>query len=177
VGSFVWVDDYKAPPSGVADGYVIKPGDVVDVRVFEQDRMSGKGRVRSDGKVTLPFLNDVAAAGFTPFALSQQLQTRLKQFINSPVVTVSVEEAKPSPISVMGKVTRPGQFPYEAGTGVLQALALAGGPNDFARRDHIFVIRKIPEAQRIRFTYEKLLRAEGPGATFVLQEGDVVVVE
>jgi polysaccharide export outer membrane protein len=77
----------------------------------------------------------------------------------------------------MGKVTRPGQFPFETGIGVLQALALAGGPNDFARRDHIFVIRKIPEAQRIRFTYEKLLRAEGPGATFVLQEGDVVVVE
>ena len=176
-GRFIWVTEYKQPAARSAEEYVIKPGDLVDVRVFEQDRMSGRSRVRSDGRVTLPFLNDVAAAGFTPSALSQQLQTRLKQFINSPVVTVSVEEARPAPISVMGKVGRPGQYPYEPKAGVLQALALAGGPNDFAHRDRIFVLRKTPEPVRIRFTYDSLLRGEGPATAFVLQEGDVVVVE
>ncbi len=176
-GSFVWVDAYAPPGPVGAQGYVIRPGDLVDVRVFNQDQMSGKSRVRSDGKVTLPFLNEVVAGGYTPFALSQQLQTRLKEFINAPVVTVSVEEAKPAPISVVGQVARPGQYAFEPGTGVLQALALAGGPNDFAHKDRIFVLRRNPTSVRIRFRYDGLLRGDGKAGSFLLEGGDVLVVE
>ena len=127
--------------------------------------------------MTLPFLNDVVAAGLSPPALTRDLQVRFKQFINAPLVTVGVEEAPPSPISVMGKVAKPGQFSFEPGSGVAQALALAGGLNDFAHRDRIYVLRREAEPVRIRFTYEKLTRAEGKAATFSLREGDVVVVE
>src|SRR5512140_2351272 len=90
-GKFVWVQDYKSP-AAAAEGYVIGPGDLLDVRVFQQEGMSAKVRVRPDGKVSLPFLNDVEAAGYAPAVLAAQLQTRLKDFINTPVVTVSLEE-------------------------------------------------------------------------------------
>lgn len=179
-GAFVWVDGYAPPRASGEPVYVIKPNDLVDVRVFNQEQMSGKARVRSDGKMTLPFLNDVEAAGYSPGVLAQQLQTRLKDFINAPVVTVSVEEAKPAPVSVLGKVARPGQYQLEPNSGVVQVLALAGGTTEFARRDGIFVLRQQPDRAapvRIRFHTRALLRGEGQDAAFTLQGGDVVIVE
>jgi polysaccharide export outer membrane protein len=179
-GRFVWIDAYERPTGSAETTYQIKAGDVLDVRVFNQEQMSGKARVRSDGKVTLPFLNDVEAAGYAPGVLAQQLQTRLKDFINAPLVTVAVEEAKPAPISILGQVARPGQYALEAPLGVLQALALAGGTGEFARRDGVYVLRARPDQEaplRIRFHTRALLRGEGPAASFRLQGGDVIVVE
>jgi len=179
-GKYVWVDDLpetapSAPPS--AAGYVLAPGDVISVRVYNQDGMSNKGRIRADGKISLPFLNDIQAAGYTPTALAQQLQTRLKDFVNLPIVTVSLEEARALSISVLGQVLKQGNFQVEPGTRLTQVLALAGGLNDFAHRDRIFVLRSASAPQRIRFTWDAITRAEGRAALFVLQSGDVVVVE
>jgi len=176
-GNYVWVDAYPAKPEAAKEALVIKPGDVLDVRVLNQEQVSGKTRVRSDGKVTLPFLNEVQAAGLAPAALAQDLQTRLKSFFNTPVVTVAVEEAKPHPISVMGQVVRPGQYAQENATTVLQALALAGGLTEFAKKDRIFVLRAGPPQERIRFRYDGLVQPRGPAASFRLQGGDVVVVD
>lgn len=175
-GSFVWVDVYRPRGGSAKEALVVKAGDVIDVRVFNQEQMSGKVRVRSDGKVTLPFLNEVDAAGQTPGALAQQLQARLKDFINTPMVTVAVEEAK-LPISVMGQVARPGQYPLDNAATVLQALALAGGLNEFAKKDRIFVLRAGPPQERIRFRYASLQAPQSPAASFRLIGGDVVVVD
>ncbi len=177
IGSFVWVDQYTLPANESGEDFQIKAGDLLDVRVFNQDKMSGKGRVRSDGKVSLPFLNDVTAAGYTPVGLAQQLQTRLKEFINAPVVTIAVEEAKPAPISIVGNVVRPGQYSIDANPGVLQALAVAGGMTEFAHRSRIFVLRAQPAPVRIRFTYRSLVRGEARAARFRMRGGDVLVVE
>lgn len=182
VGDYVWAD-YIAEPANPADAeYVIAPGDVLGVRVFNQEGMSGRARVRSDGKISLPFVNDVEAAGQTPTGLARRLQARLKEFINNPVVTVSLEEAGPIQVSVLGEVAHPGVFPVQTGANVLQALAAAGGLTPFADRDRIFVLRKTPAGSkapvvRVRFTYEKLAHAEGRSASFRLRDGDVVVVE
>jgi len=177
-GPYVWVHQYAPKTDAASAEFQIRPGDLLDVRVFNQDKMSGKARVRSDGKVSLPFLNDVTAAGYTPVALAQQLQTRLKEFINAPVVTVAVEEAKPAPISVVGNVAKPGQYSAEANGGVLQALAAAGGMTEFAHRDRIFVLRdQSATTTRIRFSYRSLLRGEAPATRFQLRPGDVLVVE
>ncbi len=177
-GSFVWVDDFKGARAAPT-GYVIEPGDVLNVRVFQQENMSARARVRSDGKVSLPFLNDVTAAGFTPVVLAQQLQVRLKDFINTPVVTISLEEPKVMPISILGEVSKPGVYNLEPGSGVLQALASAGGFTEFARKDSIFVLRKGVKVSptRIRFTYDALSRAEGQAPSFTLENRDVIVVE
>jgi polysaccharide export outer membrane protein len=176
-GSYVWVDAYPLRPEAAKEALVIKPGDVIDVRVLNQDQVSGKARVRSDGKVALPFLNEVQAAGMAPGALAQDLQARFKSFFTTPVVTVSVEEAKPRPISVMGQVERPGQYALDNASTVLQALALAGGLTEFAKNDRIFVLRAGPPQERIRFRYEALVQPRGPAASFRLQGGDVVVVD
>jgi polysaccharide export outer membrane protein len=177
-GVFTWVDDYSdAIP--VDSEYVIRPGDLVNVRVFGQESMSGRSRVRADGKISMPFLNDVIAAGFTPVILSAQLQTRLKDFINNPVVTISLEEVRQVPVSVLGEVLRPGVYNFDPSAGVLQAIASAGGFSNFASRD-IFLMRTALGAdkpQRIRFDYEQVVRAQGRGAAFRLKAGDVLIVE
>lgn len=176
-GAFVAVEEYALPTSSE---YVLAPGDVISVRVFQQDAMSARVKVRNDGVVTLPLVNDWAAAGKTPKALGTELEGKLKDFINTPVVTIFVEESRPNTVSVLGEVSRPGVVTLEAGAGVLQALAAAGGLTDFAHRDGIFVLRKVsgePQAQRIRFTWDSLSRGEGKAARFTLQTQDTVVVE
>jgi polysaccharide export outer membrane protein len=175
VGRYVWVDDFKEPAADT--DYVIAAGDLLSVRVYGQEAMSGRARVRSDGRISLPFLDDVEAAGLSPPVLAQQLQTRLKDVIKLPVVTVAVEEPRPRTISVLGEVTRPGLYPLEPGAGALQALASAGGLTEFAKRDRIFILRRAAETLRIRMRFEALARAEGSAPTFRLQPGDVVVVE
>ncbi len=182
LGEYVWVDDLAEPAAFTESEYVVAPGDLLAVRVFNQEGMSGRARVRVDGRISLPFVNDVEAAGQTPAALARRLQVKLKEFINNPVVTVSLEEAGPIQVSVLGEVAHPGVYHVQAGANVLQALAAAGGLGPYASRDRIFLLRKSPAESkallvRIRFTYEKLAHAEGRAAAFRVRDGDVVVVE
>ena len=177
-GEYVWVDQFPVssrPPVGSA--YVIEPGDTISVRVYNQDGMSARVKVREDGKVSLLFLNDVQAAGHTPKAFADQLQVRLKEFIVNPVVNVSLEEARPFEVFVVGEVARAGRVALEPHGTVLQALAAAGGLTENANRDRIFVVRTSPEPARIRFRYDSLTRLEGRSATFLLRPGDTIVVE
>jgi polysaccharide export outer membrane protein len=175
IARFVWVDQYEAPPT-TERGTIIRPGDSVDVRVLGQDQFSAKVRVRSDGYVTLPFVGDLVAAGRTPTALGELVQEKVREYVNSPVVAVNLEEAPPGPISVMGEVARPGQQAFTAGIGILDALAQAGGLTPYAHKDRVFVLRNQPTV-RIRFDIDRLVRGEGKGPTFVLDPGDIIVVE
>jgi polysaccharide export outer membrane protein len=183
LGEYVWVDAYKDEAPAAKTGYAISPGDLISVRVWNQDNLSGKARVRSDGMISLPFVNDVKAAGLEPTSLATRLQTKLKEYVVKPVVTVSVEEAAPIEVSFVGEVTRPGVYRLDQDASVLKGLATAGGLTMLAGRDRIFVLRHVDGARdgvapvRIRFKYEALAHAEGPAARFRLRAGDVVVVE
>jgi polysaccharide export outer membrane protein len=177
-GSFTPVE-HLGEDAGASE-YRISPGDVISVRVFNQDSMSSlHTRVRDDGKVSIPFLQDVDVAGSTPNELSQRLQVKLKAYVVNPVVTVTVDEFRPLRVSVVGEVARPGQYELERGAGVLAALAAAGGLTDYAHRDALFVLRTGADgkAQRIRFRYASLIEGEKPAAIFHLRAGDVVVAE
>ncbi len=176
-GGYIWVDSYTAPPRAPHHEYVIGVGDQISVRVYNQDGMSARQRVRADGKISLPFLNDVPAAGMTTVALAAEIQKGLKAFVVNPVVTVSLEEARPFEVFVVGEVTRPGRYVLEGGGSVLQAIAAAGGLSPFAVRDRIFVVRPDPTPVRIRFRYDALTRLEGRAAAFALKNGDSIVVE
>jgi len=169
-----------ALPTGDSE-YRIAPGDVLAVRVWNQESMSnGHARVRDDGKISIPFLQDVEVAGVTPTELSQRLQVKLKTYVVNPVVTVTVEELRPLRVSVLGEVANPGQYELERGAGVLNALAAAGGLTDYAHEDAIFVVRNAVENKgpvRIRFRYAALTGGEAKAASFRLRPGDVVVVE
>jgi polysaccharide export outer membrane protein len=175
-GQYVSVDDYVEPPVP-EKGVVLVPGDVITIRVFSQPDMSSKTRVRSDGKVSLPFLNDVQAAGFTPQALAQDIQSRLKAYLSAPNVTVSLDEPRLNTIPVTGEVTKSGVFSLEPGAGVLAALASAGGLSPFAHPDSIYVIRQHPSPVRIRFSLLELQRGDPKAILFQLRQGDAVVVE
>jgi len=174
---FIWADEWQEPRSAEGE-YTIGVDDALNVQVWEQEKMSASVRVRSDGKISLPFLNDVPAAGMTPVALARDLEERLKPFIVTPRVLVAVEEARPLSVSVLGQVGTPGLHPLSPGAGVAQALAAAGGLKDFAKKDRIFVLR--PEGTtplRLRMTWDDITAGLGVAGRFRLRSGDVVVVE
>jgi polysaccharide export outer membrane protein len=173
-GSYTWVQNL--PPTQTADEYAIAPGDMLSVRVYNQDNMSTHARVRSDGKLAMPFLGDVEVRGKTPAVLSKELEARLKEYVVSPSVTVTVEETRPTSVAVLGEVTHPGNYTLDPTSGVLEALAASGGFSDYASRSSIFVVRRTP-AERVRFDYEALASGEQRACSFRLRAGDVVVVE
>ncbi len=178
-GPFMWVDQLtEVEPAVPAGEYIIGPGDALNVQVWEQEKMSARTRVRSDGNISLPFVNDVPAAGKTPVALARNLEELFKNFIVTPNVTVAVDEAMPLQISVLGEVVEPGLKDLASGAGVAQAIAAAGGLKEFAHKDRIFVLRHdtVP-VLRLRMTYEALTSGLGRAAGLRLRGGDVVVVE
>lgn len=179
-GRFVWVDDYREPQAQGDENYLIRKGDILTVNVWNQRDISSRIRVRDDGRISLPLLNDVDAAGQTPAALARAMEQKLKDLVANPVVTVMVDEPQPIKVAVLGEVRNPGKKLLDPGAGLLQALSEAGGFTDYARDDALYVLRKEPGYQtpaRIRFTWEALTRSEGSASTFRLKTGDVVVVE
>ena len=178
-GRYVWVDTYEEELER-DPAYVILADDVLSVRVLNNETMTTRVRVRSDGRISLPFLNDVRAAGMLPAELARHVQNRFEQYVRNPVVTVTLEESKPFTVSVVGEVTNPGVYALEPRSGVLHALASAGGFTQYAHESRIFVLRRTSAdapPTRIRFTYEALTQVEGKASTFKLQRNDVVVVE
>jgi polysaccharide biosynthesis/export protein len=181
---FLWVEDVPPAKQPEDPEYRIAAGDVLGVRVWNQESMSTpRARVRDDGKVSLPFLQDVQAAGMTLSELSARLSVRLKTYVQSPVVTVTLEERRALRVPVLGEVAHAGTYELQQEAGVLEALAMAGGLTQWARRDGIYVLRYgywadgNPEPARIRFRYDRLAGGAAPAATFKLRPGDVVVVE
>jgi polysaccharide export outer membrane protein len=174
-GNYVWFTE--VPREQRSGDYLINAGDVLSVRVVGHEDMMTKVRVRGDGGIAIPFIQrSIIARGKTPDGLSREIESDLAKFFNTPSVSVNVDETLPANISVLGEVPRPGVFPLQPNLGLSQALALSGGVTEFATRDRIFVLRVAPP-ERIRFTYEAVIRDEGGAGQFPLRPGDVVVVE
>lgn len=179
VGPYVWADSLADTPDDAAPTeYRLGAGDLIFVRVFNQDPLSGRTRVRPDGKVTVPLVNDVPASGRTTQELAQSLKASFTPYFakEPPDVTVFLEEPRPMHLSVLGEVAKPGVYPLERGQGVLQALASAGGLTEFAHKDRIFVVRA-GAPQRIRFTLEGLSTPGSRSARFHLRNDDIVLVQ
>jgi polysaccharide export outer membrane protein len=151
----------------------------VAVRVWDHDELSARGRVRADGKLTMPLLDDIDVEGKRTDEVARFMEQQLKQrnLVVSPRVSVVLEEPRPLSVAVLGEVARAGMYTLDHGAGVAEALASAGGLTEFARRDRIFVVRRTPAPVRIRFSYQALAEARGKAATFRLQPGDVVVAQ
>ncbi|HEU4937098.1 MAG TPA: polysaccharide biosynthesis/export family protein [Vicinamibacterales bacterium] len=155
--------------------YKMVVGDKLRVEVYKDPQMSQSLQIRPDGKITLPLVGDVAAAGKTPAALRDTLTTSLKDFITNPVVTVIVIEAQPQTVSVIGEVNAPGTHPVKAQTTVIEALAMAGGFKDFANTKNITIQRSTPTGTtRIKFNYKDAIKSETK--QMCVQPGDVIIV-
>lgn len=179
-GRFVWIDQLTdAQVTMPTDSYVVGVGDMLSVQVFSHPEMSGRTRVRADGRVSIALLGDVAAAGRSPVDLAREIEKELgaRDLAVAARVTVLLDEAAPIRVSVIGEVNRPGLYILEPGAGLAEALASGGGFTDFAHRDRLYVVRRSPELIRIRFTYDAVTRAEGRAAQFRLRAGDTIVVE
>jgi len=176
-GPFVWFRDLppaeRTAPSGQ---FLISVGDTVNIRVYEQSALTTDGKIRPDGRIAVPFIGEVVATGKTPSRLAQEIEVALRQFIVSPRVTVNIAQSTPLSVSVLGEVARQGVVTLEPSSGLLEALAQAGGPSDYADKSAIFVLRRVPKFYRIRFTYDDLVKNQS-AAAFSLQNGDVVYVQ
>lgn len=179
VGNFTWFGQVPASEWNRAPSeYLIGIGDTISIRVYDQEPLSTRAKIREDGRVALPFAGEIVAAGKHPAALAREVEARLKEFIVSPRVTVNVEESVPITVAVLGEVGSRGSLTLAPPATMIQAIAQAGGPTEFADKDKIFVLRKTANsALRIRFTYEALVKNDGGAATFPLRTGDVIVVE
>ena len=180
-GSYVWVKDAAEMPAPTADsGYRIAVGDTISVRVFGQDNLSTRARVRPDGMIAVPIVGDVLFRNRKPSDVAAELEAQLKAYVVTPHVTITVDEPSPFNVTVVGEVARPATVVVEPSSGVLQALAAAGGFTDYADRDRIFALRRQDGGKpplRIRFTYSDLSSGEPHAAHFALVPGDVVVVD
>ena len=177
-GQYIWYGELPtAERSSLNADYIIGAGDSISIRVYEQEGISGDVRVRLDGKVALPLVGEVVAAGKRPAELSSELEVKLKQFIVSPRVTVNVSASQPIAITTLGEVGRIGAMTLEPPARLVEAMAQCGGPNEFADKSRIFVLRQFPTYKRIRFTWDAILRNEDGAASFPLRTGDVIVVE
>src|SRR5919197_967058 len=149
--------DSSTPVQGCPAAYVIGPEDVLDISVWKNTDISRTVPVRPDGKISLPLLNDVQAAGLTALELRKDLAQKLAEYVPSPEVSVIVSDVRSFKVSVIGEVVRPGRFELKSWTTVLDALALAGGFTPFAARSRIVILH--PEGttmKRIPFNYNKL---------------------
>jgi polysaccharide export outer membrane protein len=174
----VWANELPPTKVEVADE-ALRPGDqiVVVVPRMEELRSAEPFTINADGTVVLPLIGVVRVEGTTVSQATQQINTRLKGIIENPDARVSVANPRLPVVTVVGEVRTPGRFEVQHGEGVLPALALAGGVTEFADLDDIYVVRKYPTRQRVRFRYSDLVGGVAGSLGFVLRDGDVVVVE
>jgi polysaccharide biosynthesis/export protein len=156
--------------------YLIGPEDVLDISVWKNPELSRKVPVRPDGRVSLPLINDIQAAGLTPSQLRDQLAKRLAEYVPSPEVSVIVSEVQSLKVAVVGAVKTPGRFMLKSPATVLECIALAQGLTEFANREKIVVLRQNGgTTQRLPFNYRKV--AEGDEQdNFFVRPGDIIVV-
>lgn len=168
-----------AAPSGVAlpADYVIGPDDVLEVIFWRDKDMSAEVTVRPDGKVTLPLLNDVQAAGRTPEQLRTFVSTAAAKFVEDPNVTIVVKAINSRKVFVTGQVAKPGAYPLTGPTTVMQVLAMAGGIHEFADSKNILVMRnENGKPVAYRFNYKEVLKRKNLKQNIELKPGDTIVV-
>ena len=161
--------------------YVIGPEDVLDIAVWDNTALTRTVPVRPDGKISLPLLNDVTAAGLSPMELRETLTKALTEYMPRPAVSVLVREIHSVKVAVMGQVKTPGRYELKDRATVLDLIAMAGGLTEFAAQNRILVIREEPGGmKRIPFQYGKLTAKKGPRAggqaNLCVHAGDVVFV-
>lgn len=162
--------------AGTTD-YLLAAGDKLTIDVYKDKDLSQSLQIRPDGKITLPLVGDIPAAGRTALQLRDAITTNLKQYITDPVVTVIVAETAPRVIYVMGEVNKPGPQVVSGRLTVMEALATAGGFTDFANRKDVRILHKTGTGivQTLHFNYKDAVNdgTEGPA----LQPGDTVIVK
>jgi polysaccharide export outer membrane protein len=160
-----------------SDHYIIQPNDVLQIFVYKEPTLSGKVTVLPDGRISIPLVQDMKASGLTPAQLKAKLEVALKEFLDIPTVTVSVDAIQSYKIYVTGKVVKGGVITLEKPITVLQAISIAGGLAEFAGAADIVVIRNSGEDSTLfKINYPELIKGKNFSQNMLLRSGDVLVV-
>jgi polysaccharide export outer membrane protein len=172
-------DSTRVPPPRVfgTGEYRLGPGDVVEVFVWKETDLTTTAVVRPDGKISLPLINDIDAGDKTAVELQTAIAQRLQRYITEPVVSVILKEVNAPRISVLGNVRKPDLYKIQHSLTVLDAVALAGGFNEYAKRDHVIVIRNTPDGTRKFKVDLKRFIEKDAGQAFYLQQSDTIYVQ
>jgi polysaccharide export outer membrane protein len=166
-------------PTGVAlpPGYVIGPEDVLTIFFWRDKEMSGDVVVRPDGKISLPLLNDVQAAGYSPEQLRAELMKSAARFVEDPNATVVVKAINSRKVFITGNVAKQGYYPLTSDMNVLQLIAVSGGLAEYADAKNIRIIRTENGKPRYyKFSYKDVLEGKNPAQNILLKPGDTVIV-
>jgi polysaccharide biosynthesis/export protein len=158
--------------------YVIGNNDLLSINIWKETEISRALPVRSDGKISLPLVGEVQAAGQTPLQLEEEIANKLRSYITDPVVTVMVQESNSERYNILGQVAKPGSYSLAVTTSVLDAIATAGGFRDFAKKKGIYILRRNSkdEETRIPFNYADVIKGKKTEQNIRLQPNDTVVV-
>ena len=158
--------------------FIIGPEDLLAINVWKEPDISRSIPVRSDGKITLPLVGELQASGKTPSEVEQQITAKLQGFISDPDVTVIVQEIHSQRFNILGQVAKPGSYQLSTSSSVLDAIALAGGFRDFAKKKSIYVLRQTAngEQARLQFNYKDVIRGKNPQQNIRLKPRDTIVV-
>jgi polysaccharide biosynthesis/export protein len=158
--------------------YVIGNDDRLDINVWKEQELSKTIPVRSDGKISLPLVGEILAAGRTPLQLEADISDRLRSFITAPEVTVIVEQINSKKYNVLGYVSHPGTFPLTLSTTIMDAIAESGGFQEFAKSKNIYILRRNADGTqtRINFNYKDFIKGKNIAQNIKLQPYDTIIV-
>jgi polysaccharide export outer membrane protein len=157
--------------------YRVGPEDLLEISVWHEDALKKEALVRPDGGISYPLIGEIQAAGKTVLEIREEITKRLDKFIPDAVVSVTILKIGSQRIYVIGKVTKPGEFPVGRSVDVLQALSMAGGLTPFADSNDIRIMRRDGERQvALPFEYGRVIRGQNVEQNIQLRAGDVVVV-
>jgi len=166
-----------AASATVPAGYVIGPADVLSIMFWRDKDMSADVTVRPDGKISLPLLNDITAAGLSPEQLRGRILEAAARLLEDPDATVVVKEIRSRNVFITGNVTKPATYSLNSDMTVLQLIAVAGGLLEYADSKNIVVIRNENGHQQYhKFNYNDVVRQKGMAQNIPLKPGDTVVV-
>jgi polysaccharide export outer membrane protein len=171
--------DSKASSSKPHDErFIIGNDDVLSINVWKEPDLTRAVPVRSDGKISLPLVGEIAAAGRTPLQLELDITQKLKNFITAPEVSVIVQQVNSRKYNVLGEVSKPGSYSLTATTTIMDAIAAAGGFRDFAKKTGVYVLRKGPYGQetRLKFNYKEFIKGRDSRQNVQLEPNDTVIV-
>jgi polysaccharide export outer membrane protein len=162
----------------VSDDYIIGPSDVLAINVWKDPELTRNVPVRPDGKISLPLIGEMQVSGLTALDVQRLVTQRLKEYVAKPEVTVIVQEVKSRTYIIVGKIAKPGSFGLSKPTTVLEAIAIAGGFQEFAKVNKVYILRRQDDGSqiRLRFEYKKVLTQRAAQENVDLKNGDTIVV-
>ena len=165
--------------NAVNSEYIIGAEDVLDISVWRNPDLSKQVQVRPDGRISMPIIRDIMAVGKTPTQLAEEMTAKLKEYVQNPVVAVSLNQVNSSNIYVLGEIAHPGRYPLKSKTTLLQGITIAGGFTPIAARNQIVIFRfteNAPGMKRLTASYDEIVLRGGIAENFELKSGDTLVV-